>query len=987
MDALTMHLPNPPVEFRPELRWWLAGGFHTNETLKQDIETLYRAGFGAVEFVAIDEPGMDHTQYGWGSEEWLNDSRLIVREATARTMGASFTSGANWSTANLLTITPDDKAASKELDYTVEYLPGGMSRNGPPGKPAINKSGVNAQELIAVVAARKTGEADGKFFLDPKSLIPLNAEMNDENLAWTAPAGEWGIFAFWLHGTGQTAEPSAGVSYAVNYLDRYGVDALVDYWDNKVLNQELRALIKQNGRIQMYMDSLELSTCGRGGQIWACHFMEEFKKRRGYDLTCWLPFVPKNTGFFGGPGTFQYHFEPDPADGAAVLFVRKLRNDLYQTMTELYIANMLRPMREWLHGAGMSLRAEISYGMAFEISIPGKQVDGIETESLEFAGQIEPYRSLAGAAHIFGKPYSSETGATKLNYQMGLDFYTQIIYTQFAAGVTRTVLHGYSSVSGPEQAVRWPGHEGMWPLFSERFGERQPSFRHYGEWTAMIARYQMILRRGKPRVDLGILRLDYNFNNLYASMGNGKTEKEFYESELMRANAGVYWQDMSLQNSGYTYDYFAPQLLEDESVVFAGGELCPGGPGYRALIIYQEELPLGSAKKILALARAGLPVLVVHGAVERLRPVVSRTNRRAASVTPFNSESDAELAEVIAELVSLPNARELEHQRDTLKALEEMGIFPRAAFMEPNKNILTCLRSDGSDKYIFTYNYMYTQNEPCAFTLLVEGGGRPYRIDCWTGEITKIGSFDTDGRAAIPLSLMPGEAALIALEQPEKAEGVPKNQPCPAANKTALQKARPLSSITLSQWELEVEDWNEGEKKTRVEDRGQGLLTTEVYFETKKTIIHAGKTELKPWKDIPALGPEVSGIGYYTGSFTLPPEWNNAGPAELRIGSTNGNSAAVLVNGVKAPPWDFNRKTINIASLLKPGENTIKIEVASTLNNRLLARNYHAAIDNMLKARMTHVAKPAKPSFITPGVQDYGLIGPVWIDFYPGGGI
>lgn len=143
--------------------------------------------------------------------------------------------------------------------------------------------------------------------------------------------------------------------------------------------------------------------------------------------------------------TFIYHYHME--DGK---FSEKLYNDLYQTMTDMYMDNMLKPMQEWLHSVGMTLRAEISYGLPFEISQPGKYVDGIETESLEFASQIEPYRALAGPAHIYNRVYSSETGATMLNYMMGLDFYTQIIFTQFAAGVTKTVLHGYSSIAGSE---------------------------------------------------------------------------------------------------------------------------------------------------------------------------------------------------------------------------------------------------------------------------------------------------------------------------------------------------------------------------------------------------------------------------------------------------------------------------------------------------------------------------------------------------------
>ena len=41
---------------------------------------------------------------------------------------------------------------------------------------------------------------------------------------------------------------------------------------------------------------------------------------------------------------------------------------------------------------------------------------------------------------------------------------------------------------------------------------------------------------------------------------------------------------MKLQNAGYTWDYFAPQILEEDFVDFEDGELLPDGPGYRALI-------------------------------------------------------------------------------------------------------------------------------------------------------------------------------------------------------------------------------------------------------------------------------------------------------------------------------------------------------------------------------------------------------------------
>ena len=103
----------------------------------------------------------------------------------------------------------------------------------------------------------------------------------------------------------------------------------------------------------------------------------------------------------------------------------------------------------------------------------------------------------------------------------------------------------------------------------------------------MLARFQKMLRVGKPRMDLGILRLDYFVNNLHMDL-SAPWEEHLYANEGMRNDKAFYWQDMGLQHNGYTWDYFAPQLLEEDFATFQNRELYPDGPGYQALIIYQE---------------------------------------------------------------------------------------------------------------------------------------------------------------------------------------------------------------------------------------------------------------------------------------------------------------------------------------------------------------------------------------------------------------
>jgi len=101
LKELLEALKAPDIKYWPDVRWWLAEGFHTDETLRKEIEALYSSGFGAVEFLAMEEPGADSKLYGWGSEEWIHDTQLIFDETTKRRMGVSVTSGTNWSKTRL----------------------------------------------------------------------------------------------------------------------------------------------------------------------------------------------------------------------------------------------------------------------------------------------------------------------------------------------------------------------------------------------------------------------------------------------------------------------------------------------------------------------------------------------------------------------------------------------------------------------------------------------------------------------------------------------------------------------------------------------------------------------------------------------------------------------------------------------------------------------------------------------------------------------
>lgn len=975
LDDFARDICTPGIEFRPELRWWLAEGLHTDETLHHEIETAHGFGFGGMEFLAMDEEGIDHARYGWGSEEWVHDSLVVVEQTTKRDMSVSFTSGTNWSNANIPGIDPEHPAAAQELDVIAETLAGGSSRSGALSRIDLDgplaesplpgeRAKLRGQTFVAAVAVRVVEETGAGAVLDADSAVDLTGRAAGESLDWTAPAeGTWRLYAFWMHGTGQTASPSASVNYTVNYLERAGVDAVVDYWDTVVLTPELREQIARNPRTQMYMDSLELTTHGAGGMFWGAGVAEEFRRRRGYDIAPWLPFLTRSAPFMASSTVYVN----EPLEAQAIT-VDKVRFDYVRTLTDLYIENMLRPFAAYLHSVGISLRSEISYGLPFELTRPGPEVDGIENESLEFAAQIDAYRLLAGPAHLFGKQYSSETGATTRNHILDHRFYDQIIATQLAAGITKTVLHGWASPAGVE-GTEWPGHEGMWPMFSERFDTRQPGSAFYRLWNDAVGRYQFALRQGRPRIDVGILRTDHFTENrlgmaFYDEEGTRHPDEEYYARKWMRDRKNFWWQDLGMQDSGWTYEFFDGSLLRRDDVSFEDGLVQPGGPGYQALIVYQTALDADDAAHLLGWAKRGLRLLFVDDTRE-LRSIlpteVDLAHPVAAARTPGLDGRDDELAATIAELLQQPTVARIGDPAQTVDALRALGVTGRAEFTAPDQNVLSHLRDDGDLAHLYLYHFLYETGEPTRVEVALAGEGAVLRLDAWSGELRPHRGVRVEGgRTLVTVELAPGETALLTLDR---------SAPPAAASAPAVRT--PVAAV--EDWSIAVDSWDAGGEQVIEEDRGTGHVTREVRPLTAVSRLVSGTTSLAPWKDLEGVGPEVSGVGEYTAVITVD-DLDTGGGARylLELGSVGGGLGSVTVGGGDAIGFDTSVPVVDVTDALRPGENTVVVRVSSSLNNRLLARGYYEHVPDIIAEVFGggHALQHTE-------VHDHGLLGPV----------
>jgi hypothetical protein len=508
----------------------------------------------------------------------------------------------------------------------------------------------------------------------------------------------------------------------------------------------------------------------------------------------------------------------------------------------------------------------------------------------------------------------------------------------------------------------------MWPMFSERFDTRQPSAEFYPLWTAAVSRYQYLLRQGKPRVDVGILRTDHFTDNMsgFAFLdhdGNRVPDEDAYGRWWMRNRQNHWWQDLGMQDAGWTYEFFDGALLLRDEVSFAAGLVQPDGPGYQALIVFQSELDADAAGKVLEWARQGLKVVIVHGTRELKQLLDGQYwhHDHAAARTPGLDGRDGELAETMKALTALPTVAEIDDPSGTVATLRSLGVIGRAEFTNDNPNVLSHLREDGDLLHLYLYHFLYETGEPTTVQVALPGTGAVYRVDVWTGAIRPhTGSVElAQGRSMVTVDLAPGETALFILDRA-------------VSGRSHLRPARSETVAELSEWTITVESWDAGDSELITEDRGLGYVTGETRPTTRIARLDAGNGRLRPWQSIATIGPEVSGIGEYTA--TLPLEH---GPQEgeryvLDLGSTGGGLGAARVNDGDPIGFDTSRPLVDVTSALHTGINTVTIRVASSLNNRLLARGYYESLVDV-GARI--LGKP--PTMQTTDVHDHGLLGPV----------
>lgn len=250
-----------------------------------------------------------------------------------------------------------------------------------------------------------------------------------------------------------------------------------------------------------FCDSLEVEA----EIYWTDTFLDEFRKRRGYDLTPWLPFIDTP-----GRGDIYPPYESAPwFDGPGA---GRVRRDYWQTVSDLWIENFFAPLVEWQHERGLTARVQ-AHGAPVDLLKAYALADIPETEQPYANGRMEFLKAASSAAHIYGRSVISAESFDHFGmaYKSTPESLERDANRLIAAGVNQILYHGFPYVYLDRPEPGWYPFAGP-PHFSDHFNDHNSKI-----WPAIpllnayISRLQLISRRARPVARYALYRSDLRF--------------------------------------------------------------------------------------------------------------------------------------------------------------------------------------------------------------------------------------------------------------------------------------------------------------------------------------------------------------------------------------------------------------------------------------------------------------------------------------------
>lgn len=533
LTALEKAFVHPPDDARIMMRWWWFGTAVEKPELEREMRAMKEGGIGGVEVqpvypLTLDDPEHGLVNHPYLSKEFLDALTFTGEKAKELGLRMDLTLCSGWPYGG--PHIPITQAAGRLRVDRVPVPAGASSVKA----PRI----VQGEKLIAV-------------FVGSGANYSQVMDTGGDPIAVPAADADRTALIFVSSRTRMMVKrPAVGAEGFV--LDHYDRAAIENHLQH--VGEPLMAALAKTKPYAVFSDSLEVERSD-----WTPNFLDEFRKRRGYDLTPYLPALAVDIG-------------PKTGD---------IRLDWGRTLTELADENYLTPIREWAKAHGTLFRSQ-TYGTPPVTLSSNALVDLPEGEGSQWR-RATSTRWASSASHLYGRPVtSSETWtwlhspvfrATPLDMKAEADLH-------FLEGINQLIGHGWPY--SPPQAGE-PG----WRFYAAAvFNNHNPWWMVMPDIALYLQRISYLLRQGEPINDVAIY---VPTDDIYAgfTLGNDSVNR------ALDARLGTELTGQIL-DAGYNFDF-----IDDEAIAKVGVP-------YKILVMpAPQRVPEATRKKIEEYNRFG----------------------------------------------------------------------------------------------------------------------------------------------------------------------------------------------------------------------------------------------------------------------------------------------------------------------------------------------------------------------------------------------
>ncbi len=613
------------------------------------------------------------------------------------------------------------------------------------------------------------------------------------------------------------------------------------------------------------------------GADWSENLLTEFEKRRGYRLQDYIP---------------ELNREGDPDICARIVC------DYRQTLGELLLDEFTIPWTQWAHKRGVTIRNQahgspgnlIDFYAAVDIpecesfgrtlfDIPGLRVDSGMKESDAHPSML---KYASSAAHITGKTFVSSETFTWLteHFRTSLSQMKPELDQMFASGVNHMYYHG--SPYSPKD-VAWPG----WLFYaSVNMNANNTIFKDARGLNDYITRTQSFLQYGQPDNDFLVYLPVWD---VWQQQGGLYLMFDIHKIKTLMPS--FFDMVVDIQKLGFDTDYISDKYLEQTGV--EEGAIKTPGASYKAIIVSNVEyIPESSLAKLVQMAKDGATVIFADRLPGDVPGFHSLETRRAKLdevlagipvVQPFPAFDKKQLGK--GQILSGTDYNRL-LQATTAKA-EELPV-------KYGVNMLRRRHANGHHYFI-----AMLQNKTIdGWVKLATDAKSAIIFNPLTGENGKANIRESDGQTEVYLQLEPGQSLIVKTFTSQKVDD-------------------PAYSFYKRGVPQEINgDW--------IFRFTEGAPVIEGEFEMPGAPV--SWTELT--NDSAAV---YAGTGRYTVNFEVK---GDADEWLLDLGKLC-ESARVRVNGQDAGIVWALPFTVKIGKYLKPGTNTLEVDVTNLPANRI----------------------------------------------------